>query len=347
MIDEKLMAFLGEETALEDIGNESILHDFPAFGEMVGEAINSGRLLEVTKELSGCLQGMDLYKACMLSNFIGFACEKEQDASAGQGVIELFGRACGKVYELLQDCEEDEFPPDFSGVYAKDRDWVKAYYGFETLCISSMAFLARDPGLRESLWKMELWDQVSYIVEEGPESPYLRSAYYVYRIMDTCGPLSLLVLHPERQKGFFAEANDLNNCFHLLFLLEEQIAAVLGESYGMLGFEADEALVQLAHGAYPEDCDGKSYSTRFMECNYNTAWRDAEAGDLIWGEMPPEGIPAVDGQAVIVLRDTGIPRSFNEGFLVVDHTALSPYVKIERELTDEEYRSWMERLREA
>jgi len=354
MIKEELYAFLCQETTFEELGNQNILHEFPIFGNCVGEAINSGKLLDFSKELSLRLGEMDLYKACILSNFIGFACEKENDTSAGQGIVTLFSKACNHVYEMFQSTIEDEecqLPEDFAKVYQTNPDWARAYYGFETICISVMAFLTRDVELRKLFRKQALSEKVAYLAEETPQSPYLHSVYYVNCMQKTCSGLKLLVLQPGKEQGFLAEANDLYNCFHLLFLLEEQIAKNLGQKYGMPAFPADEALVRLAHGEYPENCGEKSYVTYFMECNYTTVshtkFHNEDAYSLIWGEMPPEAIPEIDGYAVIVLQERGITRSFDANFLAVPHNALRPSVRIDRELTKKEYDQWLERIKKA
>lgn len=354
MPDEQLMVFLCQETILEELGDEALLHSCPSFGEAVGEAINSGNLIPFTTELSGRLGEMDLYKACLLSNFIGFACEKEEDTSAGRGIIELFSKVCTQVYEMFQSAEargECELPPEVPELYKENASQARAYCGFNILCVSTMAFLTRDAALRQLLAEMGLEEELAYLSEEVPESPYLKSVTYVNSMLKTCSDLKLLVLQPGKRQGFFAVANDLNNCFHLLFLLEEQIAENLGHSYGLESFPAAAPLIGLAHGEYPEEAWAESYSTAFMECNYSTAdhaeFRNEDAMALIWGEMPPDCIPAVDGRAVIVLFEGGLRRGFDAPFLFVPHSALRPYVRIEGELTEQEYDAWLTKTEEA
>ena len=344
MINKTLMDFLCSKTDWKDLGNEKLLHELPEFGMEVGAAINGDRLIDFTKELSAQLEKMDLYKASLLSNFIGFACEKEEDTSAGEGMIKLFARSCEKVYQMFQDLDEDE--DEESEIL---EDGARAYYGFNILCISTMAFLTRDADLRAQLQKTDIWDQVEYLCEETPQTPYFASIGYVNLMHNTCSDTKLLVLFPEGKKGFLAAANDLNNCFHLLFLLEEQIYKKLGAKYDMEEFGARDSLIRLAHGEYPKDCWEDSYSTYFMECDYSTARHNQLEQDdimsLIWGEMSPMYIPKIDGRAVIVLWKSGINRSFDAQFLAVPHSALRPYVEIERELTDAEYEAWIKRIR--
>ena len=55
-------------------------------------------------------------------------------------------------------------------------------------------------------------------------------------------------------------------------------------------------------------------------------------------------IPALDGYGVIIIKRSGPHRSFSPSFLFTDHTALSPYVKIVRELSDAEYKEWEKKL---
>ena len=65
---------------------------------------------------------------------------------------------------------------------------------------------------------------------------------------------------------------------------------------------------------------------------------------LIWGEMSPLNIPKLEDYHVIMLRRNGPARSFGAGFLAVGHTALKPYVKIERSLSEQEYKEWEDKL---
>lgn len=350
MEHKELMDFLCEETAYEDLGNESLLHNFPDFGRAVGEAINGGKLIEFTTELSENLDKMDLYKASVLSNFIGFGCEEKEDTSAGEGIIDLFAKACTNLYDMFKSLETEdgcEELPDFKDIYNKNKDWAGAYFGFNILCVTAMAFLTRDVELREMLADKDIGEEITYLTEETPESPYLKSIYYVSCMQRTCSDLKLLVLYPAGKRGFIAKAGDINNCFHLIFLLEEEIADNFGRKYGMNVFYADESITALAHGDYPDDCWGKSYVTHFTECNYSvmpsTVCGQDEIMNLVWGEMPPDSIPVVDGCHVIILLDGGPARSFDVNFLAVPHDALEPYVDIVRELDSKEYEQWEEK----
>lgn len=353
MVNKALLDFLCTGTEWEELGNEKLLHRLPEFGQEVGAAINGGRLAGFTGELGGLLEKMDLYKASLLSNLIGFACEKEENTLAGPDILRLFSRSCRQVYDMFQSLEADgacEMPEDMGGIYRENADWARAYFGFNILCVSAMAFLTRDASLRKLLAEPDIAEQVRYLAEEAFESPYLKSVRYVDMMRDTCGRQKLVVLYPAKKTGFLAEANDLNNCFHLLFLLEEQICDKLGEKYGMREFHAKESLIRLAHGEYPDDCWNDSYAMHYMECNYAAAGHDTfeqdDAMRLIWGEMPPKGIPQIDGHGVIVLLEHGINRSFCADFLAVPHSALRPSVEIGRELSAEEYGIWVRRIKE-
>ncbi len=203
MENKELMDFLCTETEFGDLGNERILHDFPAFGEAVGKSINSGDLINFTMELSDNLDKMDLYKASILSNVIGFVCEREEDTSAGQGVIELFVKACTNLYNMFKSIEtEDEYEelPGFQEIYNKNKDWARAYFGFNVLCVTAMAFLSRDTSLRKMLADKDIGEEITYLAEEAPESPYLKSVYYVDCMQRTCNDLKLLVLYPARKQ---------------------------------------------------------------------------------------------------------------------------------------------------
>jgi len=352
MINKRLLKFLCEETKWEDLQDENLLHKLPEFGESVGAAINGGKLIDFTLELSAVLEKMDLYKASLLSNFIGFACEKEENTAAGRGVIQLFARSCKTVYEMFKRLEADgdeQLPDNRRELYDIHKDQMRAYYGFNILCVATMAFLSRDAGLRDYLAELEVTEQIEYLSEETEYSPYLKSVHYVNLMLVTCSDYKFLVLFPEKKTGFLASANDINNCFHLIFLLEEQIYKTRGEKYGMHAFSASKSLTSLAHGEYPDDCWNESYVTYFTECNYGMALQEkfdaSMINFLIWGEMPPEAIPQIEGRGVIVLFENGMNRSFSAHFLSVPHNALNSCVEIERELAHEEYDAWIEKIK--
>ena len=356
MVNQEFMKILQIETQVSDLGKENLLDTFPEFGKEIGHAINTGEVIAFSQELGEQLLSMDIYKASLLTNFIGFVCEKTEDTKAGQNVLVFFVHVCNLVYDLFQYIEENEqeiLLEDKEKLYALNAEWAKAYFGFNIVCVAVMAFLTRNVALRIALLKMDIGNKTQYLAEEAPESPYLRSIRYVDAMPLTCSQLNLLVLNPEQKKGFLATANDLKNCFHLLFLLEEQIYQNLRKDYGMTAFNADPALVRLAHGEYPKDCWGKSYSTYFMELNYSSVFTAKEdlgkenMYPLIWGEMSPNYIPVVDNYAVIVLWKKGISRSFSGEFMAVDHPVLNPYVKIEKELSEEEYNTWLQKIKLA
>lgn len=353
MINQELMEVLATETPWKDFSNVNLLHDFAIFRSQIGTALQKGESIPFSLQLSQQLGEMDVFKASLLSNFIGFVCEQTGDTSAGPGVLSFFRQACSTVYQLMQYVDSHDLESildDPEAMYGVNPQWAAAYFGFETLCVSTMAFLARDASLRNALLDMDLSNQIQYLVEEPPNTPSLKSIYYISKTQYACRERKLLVLHPERKKGFFAIANDLCNCFHLLFLLEEQIGQKLGADYGMPSFSADHSVIRLAHGEYPKNCWGKSYPTAFLECDCSTAFQSrelvaAQPLSLIWGEMPPDYIPLVEDRAVIVLWENVFPRSFSVEFMAVPHPALNPYVRIERELTPQEYELWLEKMR--
>lgn len=354
MVSQELMEILQSKTEVTDLENQDLLHDIPKFGEEIGKVINSGKILLFSQNLSEHLESMDLYKASLLTNFIGFVCEQTGNTKAGQHIIKFFTHVCNLVYDLFQYVEKtknENILEDKKALYALNAEWAKAYYGFNTVCVATMAFLVRDVNLRIILSQMDIFEKVQYLADDAPETPYLRSIYYVAAMPFTCGELKLLVMNPEQEKGFLATAKDLKNCFHLLFLLEEQIYQKLRNSIEMPGYFADASIMDLAHGEYPKDCWGKSYCTYFLELDYTSlALSKEELGQgnsypLIWGEMSPNNIPMIDNHAVIVLWKKCINRNFSSEFMFVDHPALNPYVKIEKELTDEEYKYWLNRIK--
>lgn len=356
MLNHELIEYLQADTPCSDLDNPNLIDESPLLEREIKASSKANNMVSFFKELAEKLTTMDIYKASLLSQYMGFICQKTDNTSSGRYVLDLFACSCPLVYDLFKYIEktgDQSILEDQKALYALNPQWARAYYGFNLLCISAMAFLAKDAKLRKTLLEMDIHEKLQYLAEEAPSTPYLHSVHYVDNVQYTCGKLDLLVLHPQKKKGFIATANDLENCFHLFFLLEEQIHQQLSKSYDMNGYSVDPSLASLAHGEHPKDCWGKSYSTYFTECDYSSTFstkNELLKGNmvpLVWGEMPPDYIPSINDQAIIVLWENFLPRSFSAEFMAVGHPALDPYVKIERELTDEEYNMWLKLIKEA
>ncbi|MDE7212693.1 MAG: hypothetical protein K2O03_14785 [Lachnospiraceae bacterium] len=352
-MNKKLMEFLCEETDWEAVNNEELLHELPEFDAEVDAAVNEGRIVAFAKELSEHLGEMDIYKASLVSGFIGSVCEQEEDTSAGEDILKFFAGCCVRLCEMFQSSRVAEGYPQLGDerlLFDRNKNWVRSYYGFDILCNAVMSFLSRDAALRKRLLTIGILGEIKYLCDETAPSPYLGTISHIRVMQNTCGVRKLVVLWPEKKKGFYATANDLSNCSHLLFLLEEQMHKTFGEEYDMAEFCASDFMVRLSHGEYLDERWDDYYEPHFMECDYVTARHDVMEKDdimsLIWGEAPPDDIRGVDDRGIIVLWRDGINRSFSPQNLVVFHEALRPFVEIERELTDEEYAEWIQKIRE-
>lgn len=335
-----LWDFLYEPTDFSALGDVKAVIQHPAFKDEIGKSLQSGNELSFSMELGERLDRMDIYKACVVTNFIGFACERTENTEAGKNVVLLLQKVLNlakEFFSLNTDAQGNiNIPDDMSVMYEKHRECTEAFYGCDILCISAMAFLSRDFEYRKLLRSMRIKETLEYLTEEVPENEYTRSVYYVNQVHDTCGKIPLLVLDPENRQGFLAEANDLNNCFHLIFLLEEAIYTNLCQKYRMENHKINQIMSKFAHGEHPE-CGHESQTTFFLECNYHEF---NSSTNLLWGEMPPECIPVFNGYHVVVLCRNKMLRSYDAGFLAVGHSALNPYLEIERELSSDEYDHW-------
>ncbi len=350
----ELMDFLCAETVWEDMGDENLLYRFPEFKNTFEESIRNDKMLDVSLEFAAVLEEMDLYKAGLLSNLVRYVSEKDDDVSAGQKVMGLFSRSCGYVYEMLKSQgagDDGRLPGDMGSVFGKNKDWVRAFYSFPWVCASAMAFLTKDASFREFIRKQPLLDQVTYLLDYATSDPHLKMVIGIAYMQDVCGKEKLLVLLPGKESGFFAMANNLNNCFHLFFLLEEQIYQKFAKGYGMGDFPADASLIRLAHGEHPAGCGELSYGTYFWQCTYHALWHteleEEDKMQIILGQESPMCIPEIDGYKVIVLFDFGFHRSIGAEYLTIPHKALRPEVEIGRELTKEEYGEWIGKIRKG
>lgn len=339
MLSQSLISFLKADSTFEDFDNISKIISNPIFKEDMSNAFKENNALLFARELSEILDSIDIYKACAISNFIGFICGKTDDTSNGKYILLLLNNVLKLVEEFLKNLTVNDL--DIDKLYITNKEQIQALFGCESLCISAMEFLSRDFQCRQILRSFDIKDTLEYLTSDAPDTKYLKSVYYINRIHNTCGKLPLLILDVENKQGFTAEANDLENCFHLIFLLENAIYKNLCDKYSMSSCAFDENLLALANGQYP-NCWDKSYTTFFMECSYNelSPEKSEKLPNIIWGEMPPEYIPEIDGYHIILLYKSTFARSFDAGFLSVGHTALKPYFTIKREISKDEYIQW-------
>lgn len=84
MSKKALWDFLYESTDLDALGNIKAVIQHPAFKNEINEALQNGNELAFSKELGEKLGIMDIYKACVVTNFIGFVCERIENTEAGK-----------------------------------------------------------------------------------------------------------------------------------------------------------------------------------------------------------------------------------------------------------------------
>ena len=69
---------------------------------------------------------------------------------------------------------------------------------------------------------------------------------------------------------------------------------------------------------------------------------------ILYSDMSPEEIPDLDGTHILIMDSEGMwtkPIKWDISYFSKPHQKLNPYVKILDEISDEEYNSWMEKIK--
>ncbi len=200
---------------------------------------------------------------------------------------------------------------------------------FDELCTAVVAHLARLPELREDLADdQEFVERLEQLEDFGPGAAWVRAA-----IQKTSG--TLVALQPRTEKGgVFAYAN-VSNCFHLFSLLQaavgRRIAGGRTPSAGVVAAARGETDQKVSDQAWWHYGDPRSPTP--------------ELSAAIWGEALVRSIPLVDDARVILLWPPVLAsRSWDSGFFGPRIDAMPANVTLERMLTRQEARTWLQRV---
>jgi len=275
------------------------------------------------REATAALDGLPPSGAAWLALTLGTSVEKGSD-------VELTGPALLSYFEsrlaLLPSAPSDGAG---EGEQTFSQPQLALLKVFDEICTAVVAHLARMPAAREALaGDQELLERLQELESFGPGAAWVRET-----ILKTSG--KLVALHPHSEKGAVLEYESVSNCFHLFSLLQIAVgrripggrtpsASVAAAARG----ESDEAVSDEAWWHYGDPRSPKP-----------------DLGASIWGEAPVRAIPVVqDVQAILLWPPLLGSRSWNTGFFGPRIDAMPASVTLERMLTRQEARAYLQRL---
>jgi hypothetical protein len=200
---------------------------------------------------------------------------------------------------------------------------------FPWICQSTVAHLGRRPADR-----MELAQDEALVRRLGELQGYTHGAVWVSEALaKRSGPL--VVIHPPSRTGFLMHYQNVSNNFHLFSLLQTTLGTRMPG-----GQEPDASVAAVARGKEHADVGDSAWwhfgDPRSHEPNIVAS---------IWGEGSPDEIPIFEGVQVILLWPPIMgSRMWDGGFLGPHLEALPSDVTIERQLSDDEVQTWLDRL---
>jgi hypothetical protein len=200
---------------------------------------------------------------------------------------------------------------------------------FQYLCQSSVTHLARLPLLRHAMGQdAALLDRLDELGGFTPGAFWVREA-----LLKTSG--TLVLLHVESGTGLRLWYTNVSNNFHLLSLLQTAVGTRIPG-----GRVADDTIALMARGKASESISDEAW------WHYGSATSPkADVKASIWGEGLVRDIPCVNGEQVILLWPPILAsRSWHSGFLAPHLDAMPADAGVERILTPDECKAWLEQL---
>ena len=75
---------------------------------------------------------------------------------------------------------------------------------------------------------------------------------------------------------------------------------------------------------------------------------ELDLDNILHSDISPEDIPQIEGTPIIIMDSEGMwtkPIKWDNSYFTKLHQKLNPYVNILDEITDEEYKSWIEKIK--
>lgn len=191
---------------------------------------------------------------------------------------------------------------------------------FQFLCQSAVTHLARLPSLRESLSH----DEALLHRLDGLHAHSFGAWWVLEALLKSSG--TIVVLHPPSCSGLRLAYRHVSNTFHLFSLLQRAVGT------------------RLPGGRKPAAADAPLDTEAWWHYGSPSSPRPELTASL-WGEGLVRDIPRVEGEQVMLLWPPILAnRVWDTAFLGPHLEAMPAEATVERMLTEEESRAWLEKL---
>lgn len=357
-----------EKSNIDEVVNKKLISQNEKFLKLKEYVKNNhDKELEICREISNELNNMDILKSYYAANFIGHSLfhYETADDKIGKDIIDLFFRnidnACRFIENASQlyNVDEDELTEDdiakinIDIMYRLDYKPLEAFIGIDIMIAPIMTVICSNHNLRKYFIDLGLTEHIEYL------EVYIPALSYIYAGIEACVKTKILVLSRKTERGFYIEASDMSNGYYLITLLESELYKKdLLKRYGIDNYEFNEHVYNIAMGTESpkeliESQAHQQYYTIYAlqkDGKYNIEDENGELEliNIIYGDMSPEEIPDIDGTRIIIMDSEGMwnnPIKWNMNYFSKVHQKLNPYVKILDEISDEEYKTWIEKIK--
>lgn len=359
-----------QKSNIEEVANKKLVSQnekFLKLKEYVKE--NHDKELDICRQIASEFENMDILKSYYAANFVGHSLHHEDiiDDEIGKNIINLFFRnidnACRFIENAAQlyNVDEDDLTDDdiarinIDIMYRLDYKPLEAFIGIDMMIPPVMTVICSNQDLRKYFINLGLEDHIEYL------ETYVHALSYVHIGIEACYKTKILVLSPKVQRGFYIEASDMSNGYYLITLLEAELYKKgLLKRYGIDNYEFNETIYNIAAGnEHPQELmeaeAHQQYYTMYALQKDGTYNVEDENGELdcykiLYSDMSPEEIPDLDGTHILLMDSEGMwtkPIKWDISYFTKPHQKLKPYVKILDEISDEEYNTWIEKIKNS
>lgn len=357
-----------EKANVDEVINKKLIYQNEIFLKLKEYIKNNhNKEAEICKEISLELNNMDILKSYYAANFIGHSLHHSEtiDEDIGKSIIHLFFKNIDNACKFIENAsqlynvdEDDLTEDDISNInielmYRLDYKPLEAFIGIDMMIAPVMTVICSNQNLRKYFNSLNLSDHIEYL------ETYINTLSYIYVGIEACCKTKILVLAPKMERGFYIEASDMSNGYYLITLLESELYKKnLLKRYGIDNYNFDEKIYNIAIGKEHakeliESQAHQQYYTIYALQKDGKYKIEDENGELnlnniLYGDMSPEEIPDIEGTHIIIMDSDGMwnkPVKWDASYFSKAHKKLNPYVKILDEISDEEYKTWIEKIK--
>ncbi|WML33306.1 hypothetical protein [Clostridium sp. OS1-26] len=232
-----------------------------------------------------------------------------------------------------------------------NRKKVYIYVSFASidyLIMTAMTMLSRNSLEREKFKN----DKDIQILIDTISSEIGENIYYLKKIMELTDNLEIIVIHPNKKKGYKVKVDGVQNYFHFFTLLQGELIEKVSYELGVDKALLNKNAVDVARAAKVPDSSEKaedkaifSYYIWTALSSDKTLSQNVPPEQWIYGELFPKHTPTILGEKVVLIGDNVLAeRSWDRSFFSPLHDALKSQVSILSHLTEPEVEEWLHKI---